>query len=158
MVATGAALQGQLIAAESELQGCVRFTRTTMPACARFKPGLTNCTVRLARRSEYGRRAQPQSSFPRCATPLLGVTYADLLRRTKVEEAVFGTLTQQDELAKVEEAKEIPSVKLLDPPKAPQKKSSPPRLLISILGAVLALLLGSCWILGTSAWTRDQPS
>ncbi|HTZ75386.1 MAG TPA: Wzz/FepE/Etk N-terminal domain-containing protein, partial [Candidatus Aquilonibacter sp.] len=36
--------------------------------------------------------------------PILGVNYADLYRRTKVQEAVFETLTQQYELAKVQEA------------------------------------------------------
>jgi len=39
--------------------------------------------------------------------PLLAVTYADLYRRTRVQEAVFETLTKQYELARVQEAKEI---------------------------------------------------
>ena len=49
--------------------------------------------------------------------PALGVGYADLYRNTKVQEAIFQTLTQEYELAKVwRKAKETPSVKVLDPP------------------------------------------
>jgi hypothetical protein len=43
--------------------------------------------------------------------PLLGVTYVDLSRETKIQETVYVLLTQQYELAKVQEAKEIPTVK-----------------------------------------------
>src|SRR5260370_19196326 len=66
--------------------------------------------------------------------PLLGVTYADLYRRTKVQEAVFETLTKEYELAKVQEVKEIPVVKVLDSPSIPDKKSFHPRLLIMLFG------------------------
>ncbi len=59
--------------------------------------------------------------------PLLGVTYADLYRQTKIQETVYELLTQQYELAKVEEAKEVPSVKVLDAAVVPTKKSFPPR-------------------------------
>jgi len=57
--------------------------------------------------------------------PILGVTYADLYRQTKIEETVYELLTQQYELAKVQEAKEIPAVKVLDAAVVPTKKSFP---------------------------------
>ena len=66
----------------------------------------------------------------------MGVTYADLYRELKLREAVFETLTQQYELAKIEEAKEIPSVKVMDPADVPEKKSGPPRLIIVAFGRV----------------------
>jgi hypothetical protein len=62
-----------------------------------------------------------------------------LYRNTKIQETVFETLTQQYELAKVQEAKEIPSVKVLDKALVPETKSFPPRTAITILGGVLAL-------------------
>ncbi len=67
--------------------------------------------------------------------------YADLYRQTKVQEAVYETLTKEYELAKVSEAREIPSVKILDPANVPQEKSYPPRLQMAILGALLGCLL-----------------
>ena len=89
--------------------------------------------------------------------PLLGVTYADLYRRMKVEETVFETLTQQYELAKVQEAKEVPSVKVLDPPEVPEKRIFPPRILLVIAGMVLALAFGVFWILATDNWEKIDP-
>src|ERR1700689_2621234 len=84
--------------------------------------------------------------------PLLGVRYAELYRANKIQETVFELLTQQCELAKVQEAKETPSVKVLDTAKVPEKKSFPPRLLIMFLGSFLALIIGTVWILGKAGW------
>ena len=84
------------------------------------------------------------------------MSYADLLRRTKVEEAIFETLTREYELAKVQEAKEIPSVKVLDVPDVPEKKSFPPRSLLTLLGALLGLGTAIAWTFGTQRWdARD---
>jgi len=84
--------------------------------------------------------------------PLLGVTYADLYRRTKIQEAVLETLTKEYELAKVQEAKEIPTVKVLDPANIPDKKSFPPRTLIVLLGTCLATCFGVLFVLGSQRW------
>ena len=89
--------------------------------------------------------------------PLLGVTYADLYRKTKVEETVFEILTQQYELAKVQEAKEIPSAKVLDPPDIPEKKVFPPRAILTVLGALFALVVGGFWVLGKDNWEKTDP-
>jgi hypothetical protein len=84
--------------------------------------------------------------------PLLGVTYADLFRQTKIQEAVYETLTQEYELAKVQEAKETPSVKVLDVARVPEKKSYPPRLLIVIFCGFLALTGAVVLNLGRARW------
>jgi capsule polysaccharide export protein KpsE/RkpR len=90
--------------------------------------------------------------------PLLGVTYADLYRKTKVQETVLETLTQEYELAKVQEAKEIPTVKVLDSPDVPDKKSFPPRTLIVLLGTALAFTLGVTWVFGSALWEGADPA
>lgn len=160
MLASAAELQGQLIAAESELQG---FRQIYTDNNARVKSLEARVDeLRSALQKLGGANANEASSagdlYPSLRQlPLLGVTYADLLRRTKVEEAIFETLTQQDELAKVEEAKDTPSVKVLDSPEVPQKKSFPPRLVIMILGTFLAFVFGATWILASSAWEKVDP-
>ena len=90
--------------------------------------------------------------------PLLGVTYADLYRRTKIDEVVFESLTQQYELAKVQEAKDTPSVKVLDNARVPEKKSFPPRLLIMAAGALFSFFLSAAWLWATAAWTEIDAS
>ena len=89
--------------------------------------------------------------------PILGVPYADKFRQLKVDEAVYETLTKQFELAKVQEAKEIPSVKVLDTPEIPEHKSFPPRTLIVLGGTCLAFALSVLWILGEQRWRRIDP-
>lgn len=89
--------------------------------------------------------------------PLLGVKYADYYRHTKIQETVYELLTEQNELAKVDEAKETPSVKVLDPAEVPEKKSYPPRLLIMCLGTLIALALSVIRVVGTTRWHRIDP-
>jgi len=89
--------------------------------------------------------------------PLLGAKYADYYRRAKIQETVYELLTEQYELAKVQEAKETPSVKVLDPARIPEKKSFPPRLLIMFLGTFLASAISVVWVLGSARWEEVDP-
>lgn len=88
--------------------------------------------------------------------PLLGAKYADYYRRAKIQETVFELLTEQFELAKVEEAKETPSVKVLDPGELPERKSSPSRLLIVFLGTFLAMAGAVVVLLGRNSWEQTD--
>lgn len=90
--------------------------------------------------------------------PLLGAKYADYYRRARIQETVFELLTQQSELAKMQEAKETPSVKVLDPGRIPEKKSFPPRLLIMFLGTFLALSVSLVWVLAANQWQQADPN
>ena len=161
MVTAAATLQGQLIAAEAELQGLQQIYTANNVRVRMAEAQVNRLRNSLQRLAGEGKSetSSAQELYPSLRElPLLGVNYADLLRRMKVEEAVFETLTQEDEMAKVEEAKEIPSVKVLDPPEVPQKKSFPPRTIITALGTLLGLVLGTTWILSKSAWQAIDPS
>jgi capsule polysaccharide export protein KpsE/RkpR len=89
--------------------------------------------------------------------PLLGAKYADYYRRAKIQETVYELLTEQYELAKVQEAKETPSVKLLDPARIPEKKSFPPRLAIMSLGTILVFAMSVVWVLVSARWEGVDP-
>jgi hypothetical protein len=90
--------------------------------------------------------------------PLLGVEYADLYRRMRVQEAVFETLTKEYEMAKVQEVKEIPTVKVLDAPNVPEKKSYPSRLFVIFFGIGLGFVAASAWIIGADKWKKADAS
>jgi hypothetical protein len=83
----------------------------------------------------------------------LGVQYADLYQKTKIQETVYELLTQQYELAKIQEAREIPSVKVLDEAEVPEKKSFPPRLLISLLGSLMWAVFACTFIIAKDKWS-----
>jgi uncharacterized protein involved in exopolysaccharide biosynthesis len=89
--------------------------------------------------------------------PRLAVPYADLYRRVKVQEAVFELLTQQYEMARIEEAKDVPVVSVIDPPGIPEKKSFPPRLLLTLLLTFLSFATASALILIRDHWAKVDP-
>lgn len=160
MVTAAATLEGQLIAAESELEGLKQIYTDNNVRVRSVSARVEELRQQLQKMGGQGTDSAPgeqgdQSLFPSIRQlPLLGVTYADLYRRTKVQETVFEALTQEYELAKVEEAKEIPTVKVLDAPNVPERKSFPPRLLIIFAAGFLSLALGVVWLLGTEHWAN----
>jgi uncharacterized protein involved in exopolysaccharide biosynthesis len=79
--------------------------------------------------------------------PMLGPAYTDLSRRVSIQEALFEMLTRQYESAKLQEAKDVPIVSVLDPPNYPERKSYPPRLIIMIAGCIAGWLFAAVWIL-----------
>jgi uncharacterized protein involved in exopolysaccharide biosynthesis len=84
--------------------------------------------------------------------PRLAVPYADLYRRVRVQETVFELLTQQYEMARIEEAKDVPVVSVIDPPGIPERKAFPPRLLFALLFTAFAFTTASALILMRHRW------
>jgi capsule polysaccharide export protein KpsE/RkpR len=85
--------------------------------------------------------------------PRLVVPYADLYRRVKIQETLYELLTQQFEMARIEEAKDVPSVSVIDAPGIAEKKSFPPRLLVSMLLTLIALGSASALLLAREHWS-----
>jgi uncharacterized protein involved in exopolysaccharide biosynthesis len=84
--------------------------------------------------------------------PLLGFTYYDLYRQVAMQDTIYQTLTKQYELAKVQEAKEIPPIKVLDEPDVPERKSSPHRSVIVIFVTVFSAFAGIMWVTMRKLW------
>lgn len=156
MVDAAATLMGQLIAAKAELKGLEPIYASNSVKVQSVQARISELNWELAKmgqKSEVGSDGAGDAFYPSIRKlPLLGETYADLYRRTKIKEVVYETLTQQYELAKVQEAKETPRVKVLDVATPPQRKSFPPRTLIIAMGCLVSLLGGSLLILVESQW------
>ena len=163
MVEAAAQLEGQLIAARTELQGLRQIFTDNNVRVRSMQARVNELELQIRKMGGTASAAENAASpdnavYPSIRRlPLLGVTYADLFRHTKVEEAVFETLTQQYELAKVQEAKEVPSVKVLDPAEVPEKKVFPPRTLLVLTGTLLALTVGVLWVLLSDRWRKIDP-
>jgi uncharacterized protein involved in exopolysaccharide biosynthesis len=165
MVDAAATLQGEFIAARSELEGLKQIytdNNVRVRAAQARSAELESQLERIGGKGESASLEDAAKNDPLYPSirklPLLGVTYADLYRKTKVEETVLETLTQEYELAKVQEAKEIPTVKVLDAPDVPDKKSFPPRTLIVLLGTALAVTLGATCVIGSALWEATDPA
>lgn len=170
-------IAGQMIAAQSQLEGLrqiytdnnsrVRALNARVGELRRQLEKLGGVEAKDAPSSAVlasTRSADPAASqssglpFPTIRSlPLLGARYADYYRRAKVQETVFEMLTGQYELAKVQEAKETPSVKVLDPARVPERKSSPPRFVIIFMGTFLCCACSVMFVLGRARWHDMDP-
>jgi capsule polysaccharide export protein KpsE/RkpR len=177
MVEAGADLQGNLMAAQSELEGLeqiytssnvrVRSLRARVDELKRqlqemAGPKSGSATAAGSANVPSGNAApgQPHSDmiYPSIRTlPILGVRWAELYQQVKIQETVYQLLTQEYELAKIQEAKEIPTVKVMDEAALPERKSFPPRLGFMALGALLGCLTGALWVLGVVFWQAIEP-
>jgi len=150
MMEAASTLQGQLIASETELSGLQQI----------YGPENSRVRAASARVGELRSKLQSMSGagekkggsgqlYPSLQQlPLLGNTYYDLARQAKINETVYEVLTRQYELAKVQEAKEIPSIRVLDEPVVPERKIWPPRLIIIFLGTMMTMFFGICFMFG----------
>lgn len=156
MVEAAATLQGHLIAAQAQLSGLQQIYTGNNVRVRSAEARVKELQEKLNEIGGEGTKGELESDhtlYPSIRKlPLLGVQYADLYRQTKIEETVYELLTQQYELAKVQEAKEIPTVKVLDEAIVPTKKSFPPRAVIIILGTILGVSLAMAWTVGKNNW------
>jgi uncharacterized protein involved in exopolysaccharide biosynthesis len=162
LVDAAAILQGQYIAARSELEGLRQLyadSNVRVRSVQARAAELENQLMKVGGKDDSTALVQKDSLYPSIKKlPLLGVTYSDLYRKTKVEEVVFETLTQEYEMAKVQEVKEIPTVKVLDPPNVPERKSYPPRLLFMLLGTLVAFSCGVTGVFAHQMWNQSDPA
>lgn len=168
MISAGAELQGELIAAQTELQGLRQIYTDNNVRVRATEARITELQHELAKMGGVPGGTQQTASQqntslqngqlypPLRQLPLLGVTWADLYRRAVVQEKVFETLTQEYELAKVEEVKETPSVKVLDYAQVPQK-GFPPRFWFVFVGTILAVIAGGLFVVGRDRWEHVDP-
>ena len=88
-------------------------------------------------------------SIPLAEVPSLGLQLARLTREVKIQEAIFELLTQQYEQAKIQEAKDTPTVQVLDRAVPPERRSRPVRRKLVLFGGILSLffsILMIVWI------------
>jgi len=172
MLDAAGTIAGEMIAAQSQLQGLRQIytdnnsrVRSLNARVAELRKQLEKLGGTSANGTNGTSASTDQAGDPSAAKaggglpyptikslPLLGAKYADYYRRAKIQETVYELLTEQYELAKVQEAKETPSVKVLDPARIPEKKSFPPRLVIMFLGTFLAFAMSVVWVLGSARW------
>jgi len=154
-------LQGELIAAQAELNGLQTIytadnTRVRQ-AQARVNT-LQNELHKLtgSQGTDSGDLEAGQLYPSLKELPLLGVRYTDLYRRAAIQQTIYEILTKQYEVAKVEEAKEIPMVKVLDLPDYPERRSFPKRWLVVMIGTLLSMIGVVAWILGRELWRETD--
>jgi len=162
MVDAAARLQGELIVGQSELGSLqqiygdsnvrVRAAHARVGALEHELSKMSGTDAPL-----NGNAAPADQLYPPLRQlPRLAVPYADLYRRVKVQETVFELLTQEYEMARIQEAKDIPVISVIDNPGIPEKKSFPPRLVVALALTLLSFLAASAFYLLRQRWYQTN--
>ena len=146
-------LKGQIVVAEAVLEFQRSFSTENNPQVVAQKRQIQELKRQLAQ-MQYGQGmelppesanpGEPRREFqvPFSKVPGVGMELVRLMREVKVQETVFTLLTAQFEQAKINEARDMPTVQLLDKAVPPERKSKPSvRLNMAIAGA-LSLFVG----------------
>ena len=134
-------LKGQLMAKEVELQTMLSFAAPTNPQAEMIQSEIEGLKARLREMGEGSLKGTPGTSdifIPTSKIPDLALQYLRLLRDAKVQQTVYELLTQQYEMARIQEAKDTPTVQVLDTALVPEKKVKPKRSQIVILTTMVS--------------------
>jgi uncharacterized protein involved in exopolysaccharide biosynthesis len=161
MLDAAARIQGEVIASESELKGLREIYSDDNIKVRALRARIGELEGQLKKLMGAPGTATTDASGPASAAypsmrslPVLGYQYADLYRQSKIQETVYEFLTQQYELAKIQEAKELPTVRVMDVAVPAERKSGPIRTLVVGLSVLAGLALACFWIVGRDLWTQ----
>jgi len=146
MIEAAAMIQGQITAQEVQLQVMGTYLSPDNPDLARIRSNVEELKKQLATMGS-GKDARGMLSAERLhpamvAVPDLALQFGRLFRQVKVQETLFTLLTSQHEQAKIAEARDTPTVQVLDPA-VPADKRTRPRVLLNVaVAGVLALVIG----------------
>jgi uncharacterized protein involved in exopolysaccharide biosynthesis len=137
-------IKGQLMAKEVELQTFLSYATPNNPRAEILKAEIEELRQGL-REMEEGKRGNhpsPKSIFiPTARIPDLSLQYARLLREAKIQLTLYELLTQQYEMARIQEAKDSPTVQVLDVAKVSGKRVKPKRKQIVLLSGFSSLFV-----------------
>ena len=170
-VESEARVHGELVVAESELDSLrqiygdanvrVRETEARIAGLQHelTKMGGSSAPLPMVSNNDSDVTLQDNSSsyLPLRQVPRLAVPYANLYREVQVQETIYNLLTQQYEIARVQEAKDIPVVNIIDAPGIPEKKAFPPRFVLTIALTLATLILSFYCTVARHHWRLMNP-
>jgi uncharacterized protein involved in exopolysaccharide biosynthesis len=147
-------VEGELIVAQSELQGLRQIYGPDHPRVRAAEAKVAQLRATAGKLgSTAANSADPEMNyFSISRLPLVGVTYADLFREVKVQEAIYEALLKQYEISKVEEAKATPRLRVIDAGQVPSRRASPRFLPLTALCLWLGLAAGVIAIMLRWKW------
>jgi uncharacterized protein involved in exopolysaccharide biosynthesis len=158
MIEYAANLRAQITARQAQLRGMQSFAAASNPDLLRVQEELAALKGELAR-IERGEIEGAGQGPAIAGVPEAGLEYRRGLREVKYRESLLDLLTKQYELARVDEAKDVPIIQVMDRAIPPELKSWPHRaFLISSIG-LFSLFLGVTVAFLTESFrnARDYP-
>jgi tyrosine-protein kinase Etk/Wzc len=152
-VEAAAQLKGEIMASEVQLEVMRNFATDANPEVVKLKRRIEETKRHLAQ-MQYGtgwtlpgenrNPGEPRKEIhvPFAQVPELGLELARLTRDVKVQETVYTLLTQQLEQAKIAQARDMPTVQVLDAGVPADRKSKPRTTLNMAIAGLTSLFAG----------------
>lgn len=163
MVEASARLQGELIASRAELEGLQQVYTPENTRVRTVQAKINEIERELARMNTGDQQGSDKSGtnpYPSIKNlPIVGLAWTDLYRETKIHETVYELLTQQYEVARIQEARELPTVKVLDQATVPEERH-PSIAEVALLGTLSCIVLTCIGLLlqrWLASWDPDDP-
>ena len=149
-IESAAALKNQILINEVQKGVVSRKLKLNHPEIIGIEDEIRELTVKL-HEIEYGRdtseNVRGNLFLVLSEIPQIDADLMRLSREVDIQNTLFIYLTQQYEDAKIQEAKNTPTIQLLDPAVTPIKKSSPKRLLMVFIMALITFVFSSIYAL-----------
>jgi len=135
-------LKAQITAREVQMGVMKQFSTAANPDVLRIKDELRELRKQLT--MVESKRGNPETmALPSLSeSPALGLQYIRLKREALIQEKVFELLTQQYEMARIEEAKEDITFQVIDRAIPPEKRIKPKRRQMVMLAGAVSLFAG----------------
>jgi len=158
VIATIMQLQAQISAREVEL-GALRLSSTEQnPQVLTLQSQIQGLKNQLA---DF-EKGHPESAAltgdvltPTSQVPAASLEYIRGMRDVRYHETLFELMARQYEMARVDEAKQGQIIQVVDPALLPDRRSWPPRTILTLLAFILGAMIASFWVI-FSAFFRHR--
>lgn len=158
VIATIMQLRAQISASEVEL-GALRTSATDQnPQVIRLQSQIVGLRSQLA---DYEKGHPGVDSLagdvltPTSQVPAASMEYLRRMRDVRYQETLFEFMTKQYEMAKVDEARQSQMIQVVDKAIVPDRRSWPPRTLLTLLAFILGIMISSFWVILQAGYSRQ---
>jgi tyrosine-protein kinase Etk/Wzc len=157
IISSIAQARAQLASREVELQSMRTFATEQNPETIRLQEEIVALRSNLTSLENSQRTIQPGDiQLPTSQVPEAALEYERQTRELKYHETLFDLLLRQAEAARLDEAKSAPILQVVDRAIPPDKKSGPPRKLITIGSTFFGFFAACLWSIVAAALERME--
>jgi len=155
-------IKGTIMAKEVQLKVALQTLKRNNPIISRFQKEVDELRIQYEH-LQFGNSVpfeqQKDYFIPFADVPEVGLRLAELLREVRVQETVWQLLNQQFYSAKIQEARDTPTVQVLDTAVPPEQKTKPKRRLLVLVATLLTFSFSifAAFILEYREKSKDKP-
>jgi len=150
-------LRAQIVSREVELQATRTYATDQNPVVTRLQQEIDALQQQLTTLENNQRKIQPGNiQVPTAQVPEAGLEYANKLREVTFHTALLTLLSKEYEAARIDEAKSAPLIQVVDHAVPPDKKSGPPRLLLTLAAGFVGFIGACFWAFARNTMRRIE--